>query len=75
MERGRGGIETDVGGDDLLHRQRIQSGGVGRLVDIATLVEEPHEGGLVGGHGAAVKLEGRNQQPFVLSLSKDRTFS
>ena len=44
----RGRVEADVGGDDLLLRQRIERRGVGRLVDVAALVEQAEEGGSVG---------------------------
>ena len=35
MQRRRGRIETDIGGDDLLHRKRIKRRCVGHLMDIA----------------------------------------
>ena len=44
----RGRVEADVGGDDLLRRQRIERRGVGHLVDVAALVEQLEQGGTVG---------------------------
>ena len=40
VEARRGRVEADIGGDDLLLRQRIERRGVGHLVDVAALVEQ-----------------------------------
>jgi hypothetical protein len=39
-------VKPDIAGDDLLRRQRVKRGGVGRLVNIAALIEQTEEGGL-----------------------------
>lgn len=50
MERWRGGIEADIARHNLLLRQGIEPCGIGHLMDIAALVEQAEQGGLVG-HG------------------------
>ena len=40
VEARRGRVEADVGGDDFFAGERIERRGVGRLVDVAALVEE-----------------------------------
>ena len=53
MQRWRGGVETDIAGNHLLRRQRIEGLGIGQLMDISALVEQAEQGGVVLGHGAA----------------------
>src|SRR3546814_2215085 len=52
MQAGRGRVEADIAGHDLLRRERIEPFRVGRLVDIAPLVEQAQQVGFVMGHGA-----------------------
>ena len=40
MQAGRGRVEPDIGGDDFFTRERVQCGAVGRLVNVAALVEQ-----------------------------------
>ena len=53
VERRRGGIETDIAGDDLPGGKRIEPCGIGDLVDIAALVEHAHEFGRIVVHDEA----------------------
>ena len=41
MEARSGRVEADVAGQDFPGRQRVERLGVGHLVDIAALVEQP----------------------------------
>ena len=50
VQRRRGGVEADVTGNDLPARQSVKRGGVGELMDVASLVERAEEVGAVG-HG------------------------
>ena len=43
VQRGRGGVEADVGGDRAFQRGGVQAGDVARLVDVAALDEHADE--------------------------------
>ncbi len=51
MQRRSGRIEADIAGDDLLRGQCVEPFRVGRLVDIAAVVEQAQEVGFIFGHG------------------------
>ena len=48
VERRGGGVEADIAGHDLRRREPVQPGGVGHLVDVAALVEQLEQVGLIG---------------------------
>src|SRR5947209_19630945 len=50
MEARRGRVEADVAGHDLLSRQRVEGSGVGQLMNVAALVEQLQQGGIVRIH-------------------------
>ena len=50
VERGRGRIKADIARYNLLRRQSVEAGGIGRLVDIAACLEQAEERGLIFGH-------------------------
>src|SRR5688572_25212264 len=58
MEAWRGRVEADIAGHHLARGEGVEPGRVGRLVDIAALVEQAEQGRSVGAHrGAAPSME------------------
>ena len=53
MQRGRGCVEADIARDDLRRGELVEAFGVGKLVDVAALIENAQEIGIVVGHDAA----------------------
>ena len=51
VERRRRRVEADIAGHDLARGEGVETFGVGHLVDVAALVEQAQEFGLVSAHG------------------------
>src|SRR3546814_4921405 len=61
MQAGRGRVEPDIAGHDLLRGKGIEPVRVGRLVDIAPLVEQAQQVGFITGHNGRALSMGRSE--------------
>ena len=70
MQARRGGVETDIGGNDLLRGESVEPLGIGGLVDVTALVEHAQEIGFVGHSARALSMAAKFLKPVIPAFAR-----